>query len=195
MKDYQELYMSIQKLVSDQEFDININIPVTGVTYGECLEINKKISNTHLSPISFSDTRIIYPHVTLRMGTVSPGALGKIFEKLSDYVPTLKPITLIPQPVILKEPNRNYYFSEIYDERLIAISKDLYGLLETEIIKSEFRSDKDNIHHISLGYKNEEDIVAQVLGMKLSEFVADRINVSVKGSNGVCLGSLKTIPL
>lgn len=196
MKDIEKLSNSLQLLKNHEEVDININIPVSGVTLFECKEYNKIICFSNKTDLTFDDTRLIFPHVTLRMGTVKSGEFEKVLIKLNKLFENVKVMELVPKPIILKPPADKYYFSEIYDERLLSISSEIDSLLETELKEAEFGLCKDNVHHITLGFKNATDLnVAPIIGKSLCPFVADRIQISIKGQNGVCIGVLKTFYL
>lgn len=193
MKDIDQLANSLLRLQKQKQFDININIPVNGKAYLDCLRLNQIVCQTNNSPIAFSNNGLIFPHVTLKMGTVNCGCFDSIIAKLGDFAKRCTVMSLTPSPVILKTPANKYYFSEIADERLLAITSELDQLLSDEMQVSRFPLSKDNLHHVTLGYKYPEDTtVASVIGQCVAPFVADRMHVSVMGGFGVCIGVLKT---
>ena len=78
MKDIDQLAIALYQLKKLEDVDININIPVINDTLRDCVKLNKKIISVNKSPISFHGNRLIFPHVTLKMGTVKNGC----FENL-----------------------------------------------------------------------------------------------------------------
>lgn len=193
MTDLEQLAHSLSLLSKQEEFDININIPVIENTLVESISLNKIISKTNTNPITFTDQRLIFPHITLKMGTVKKGKFNNILAKMSALSCNLKKIPITPNPVIIKAPANKYYFSEINNEELLAISAELDKLLDEDMIASRFPLSKDNLHHITLGYKYQNDLqIAPVIGEKLTPFIADRIQISIMGKFGVCIGTLKT---
>ncbi len=196
MKDIDQLAIALYQLKKLEDVDININIPVINDTLRDCVKLNKKIISVNKSPISFHGNRLIFPHVTLKMGTVKNGCFENLLFKLNDFAKNIKPMDLSFQQVILKSPANNYYFCEVDDDRLIALSKDLDILLNDEMSLPKFPLSKDNLHHVTLGYKYPDDLeIAPIIGELIASFRADRIQVSVKGKFGVCIGVLKTFNL
>lgn len=196
MKDIEQLASSLYKLKQQEEFDININIPITNKAYTDCIALNKEILQTNNSPIQFNDRQLIFPHITLKMGTVNSGCFEDIILKLGDFLKDYKVMNLSPLPIILKAPANKYYFSEIDDDRLIELSKKLDELLKDDMKSPRFPLSKDNLHHITLGYKYPDDLVlSPIIGKTLSPVTADRIQVSIMGKFGVCIGVLKTFYL
>ena len=196
MKDIDQLAIALYQLKKLEDVDININIPVINDTLRDCVKLNKKIISVNKSPISFHGNRLIFPHVTLKMGTVKNGCFENLLFKLNDFAKNIKPMDLSFQPVILKSPANNYYFCEVDDDRLIALSKDLDILLNDEMSLPKFPLSKDNLHHVTLGYKYPDDLeIAPIIGELIASFRADRIQVSVNCKFGVCIGVLKTFNL
>ena len=196
MKDIDQLANALYQLQNQEKFDLNINIPVYGKTYLDCVRLNGIVYKVNKSPIVFDNNGLIFPHITLKMGTVNCGCFDSVIAKFGDFVKNYKAMTLKPSPVILKYPANKYYFSEIKDDRLIAISAALDELLTAEMQASRFPLTKDNLHHITLGYKSSDDVnIAPIIGESLTQFVADRVQVSVMGKFGVCIGVLKTFYL
>lgn len=194
MNDCKQLLEALRCLDAGEPFEININIPVSGKSYFQCVQINRDIVNAGQQSIAFDD-RLIYPHVTLKMGCVLNGQLDGVLNELDSYFKTVSCFELTPRQVILKQPQNNYYFAEIFNERLMSISSDLNKLLEGKMQAHRFTLSKDNLHHITLGYKFSRDQAEDVLGRQIDAFIADRIAVSISGKFGVCLGSLKTYHL
>lgn len=196
MKDIEQLANLLYQLKKQEKFDININIPVNSKTYLDCVRLNGIIHKTNRSPIVFDEHGLIFPHVTLKMGTVNCGCFDSIITKLGDFIKNCKVMNLTPSPVILKSPANKYYFSEIQDDRLITISSALDNLLTDEMQVPRFPLSKDNLHHITLGYKYSDDVsIAPIIGQNVAPFTADRVQVSAMGKYGVCLGVLKTFYL
>ncbi len=196
MKDAEQLANSLYQLKKKEEFDININIPVAGKAYDECIALNKIIKETNNSPVFFNADRLIFPHITLKMGTVNRGCFENILNKLDGFTGGTEAIELTLQPVILKEPAKKYYFGEIDEQRLLDLSNDLDKLLSGDMKAPRFPLSQDNLHHVTLGYKYPDDPeIAPVIGKMISAFTADRIQVSVMGKFGVCIGVLKTFYL
>ena len=196
MEDIEQLLNSLYNLINQEAFDININIPVTDKAYKKCISLNNSIVETNDSPIRFNNRRLIFPHVTLKMGTVNSGHLENIIFKLENFITEIKSMELNPLPVILKAPANKYYFSEIDDDRLITISKKLDELLKDDMTFPRFPLSKNNLHHITLGYKYADDLkIAPVISDTIAPFIADRIQISIMGKIGVCIGVLKTFYL
>lgn len=193
--DCKQLLYSLKSAKNGEAFQININIPVTGNAYFQCVEINGDIVGLGQDSIAFGGDRLIYPHVTLKMGDVLNGDIETVLKSLADYTRNLSRFTLAPQPVILKPTANKYYFAEIADERLLNMSSELDKLFEGKIQAHRFALSESNLHHITLGYKYAEQPTADVLGRQVDEFTVDRIAVSVAGKFGVCLGTLATFPL
>lgn len=194
MKDIEQFLQSIQALTSQEAVDININIPVIGKTLNDCLIYNREISSCHKNPITFSPLRFTFPHVTIKMGTVNPGKFDSVLAKLNQL--KFHSIQLLPQPVILKAPGNKYYFSEIDNSDLLELSAHLDDLLKDEMQTPKFPLSKDNLHHITLGYKYPDtSVIASVIDKIVNPFTADKIQVSIMGKFGVCLGVLKTFYL
>ena len=184
------------KLLSGENCGVNIHIPVTGEAFRQCTELNRTIAKEHRTPIVFGSTDFVFPHVTLKMGLVRGGKLPDVLQKLEAFTQDLSSMQIALCPVILKEPVNKYYFCEADDPRLIALSAALDELLAEEIIPGKFRLCKENLHHVTLGYKQDPATpAASVLGEKVVPFTANRIQVSVKGDYGVCLGVLKSYEL
>ena len=196
MNDIITLSNSLYKLSKSEEFDLNINIPVVGTALKECLAINRKMQEESFTPIAFNENRLIFPHVTLKMGTVNQGCFETLLLKITKYLKKIMPLELSPLPIILKEPDSKYYFSEIYSEDLLAISRELNDLLGLEMKPARFSPSESNLHHITLGYKSADtNVIQSVLGTRIDRFVADRVQLSVMGKYGVCIGVLKTFYL
>ncbi len=193
MKDIEQYADSLYKLKKLEEFDININIPVVNQAFLDCIKYNTEILKTHNTPILFSNNRLIFPHITLKMGTVKSGHFENIIIKLGNLITKYNQMNLSPSPIILKPPANKYYFSEINDDKLIALSMELDELLKDDMKLPRFPLSKDNLHHITLGYKFPEDTeLAPIIGQNVKSFIADRIQVSIMGKFGVCIGVLKT---
>lgn len=194
MKDIEQVFQSIKALTYQEAVDININIPVIGEALDDCLIYNREISSCHKNPITFSSLRFTFPHVTIKMGTVNPGKFDSVLVKLSQF--KFYTIPLSPQPVILKAPGNKYYFSEINNCDLLELSAHLDDLLKDEMQPPKFPLSKDNLHHITLGYKYPDtSMVASVIDKIVHPFTADKIQVSIMGKFGVCLGVLKAFYL
>ena len=196
MKDLITLSHMLYKLSKDEETDINIHIPVSGKAQEECLNINNLLWSLVATPIVFGAEKLIYPHVTVKMGTLRAGAIENVLKKIDEFSKSLSIFEITPNPVILKMPAGKYFFSEIEDDRLLSISELLDEILMEDIKPSKFTLSKENLHHITLGYKfADSEVPSSVLGEKISPFLADRIQVSVMGKYGVCVGTLKTFYL
>lgn len=196
MKDLEQLISSLTLMNEGREFDININIPVSGGAFYDCLKVNGEICASHFSPISFGGERLIFPHVTLKMGTVVAGKADEITERLCKVAASVSAFTLTPQPVILKAPENKYYFSEIDDGGLAALGSVVEEALKDCMTAARHPLGRDNLHHITLGYKAEEDTAtADVIGKKIRPFTADRFLISIKGKLGVCVGTVRAFPL
>lgn len=196
MKDIEQLANSLYQLQKQERFDININIPIISNAYSDCVQLNGIVYKANRSPIVFDNNRLIFPHITLKMGTVNCGCFNSIITKLGDFIKEYNVMNLVPSPVILKSPANKYYFSEIVDDRLIAISSELDKLLKDEMQSPRFPLSKDNPHHITLGYKYSDDTnIAPIIGETVAPFNADRVQVSIMGKFGVCIGVIKTFYL
>ena len=196
MKDIEQLIGALSQLQKQKEFDININIPVKNQAFFDCIQLNNIICETNNSPIKFCNNSFIFPHITLKMGTVNSNCFENIIIKLGDFTKTCRAIRISPLPVILKSPANKYYFSEIDEDSLIGISAELDKLLKDEMQLPRFPLSKDNLHHITLGYKYPNDLeLAPVIGKTIAPFIAERIQVSIMGKFGVCIGVLKTFYL
>lgn len=181
---------------SNEYIDININLPVIDEGYYECLNINNMIRNNNNCTIDFSEKSIMYPHITLKMGRVKIEDLEVVFSILNEYFKDIKKMSFIGKNIIIKKPNKKYYFCEINDQRLMKISTDLNEILDQYMNKPEFLLNEKNLHHITLGNKDKTDIeINEVLDMKIENIITDKVCVSIKGKNGTCLGIIKTFYL
>ncbi len=193
MEHTHQLAHAVLQLAQQEEFGININIPVPDTALPTCQALNRTVCEVNTASISFDDTALIFPHVTLKMGVVERGRFGDVLQKVCAFSQTLAAFELAPDPVILKAPVGKYYFSEIEDERLLATSAALDELLREEMQPPRHPLSKANLHHITLGCKDPDDPqIAPIIGKMLPPFRADRIQISVLGERGVCLGVLKT---
>lgn len=196
MRDVEQFSNALYQLKRQEAFDVNINVPVHGKAYLDCVRLNGAVHKANKSPIVFDDNGLIFPHVTLKMGRVNCGCFNRIITKLGDFLRDYRVMELVPAPAILKSPANKYYFSEIVDERLIALSAELDKLLKDEMQLPRFPLSKDNAHHVTLGYKySDDETVAPIIGETVAPFTADRVQVSVMGRFGVCIGVLKTFYL
>ncbi len=196
MIDIEQYSNALYKLKKENEVEININIPVTSNAFLQCINLNEMIDKTSSTPIKFEKTRLIFPHVTLKMGTVKQNHFINLLIKLEEYFRDIKTFELFPRPVILKKPANKYYFSEIESNELIKISNDLDEILKEDMLPPRYALSKENLHHITLGYKYPEcDKISSVIGENIQPFNVDRIQVSIMGKYGVCIGVIKTYQL
>lgn len=195
MNDLQQLTISMQRLEKSQDVDINVNIPVTGDALSDCIKLNTLLAEETDTPITFNENRLIFPHITLKMGTLKGGRFQDVVKKVGDYASNIEAMELSPLPVILKQPANKYYFCEIDDSRLLSISNDLNELLCNDMNEPRFPLSKDNLHHVTLGCKNPDDNESDIIGKTISPFWADKIQISVLGRFGVCVGVLKSFQL
>ena len=115
---------------------------------------------------------------------------------VESFAKDLTKFSLRLMPTILKAPTNKYYFCEIYDEKLLDISAKLDGLLKEEMNPPRFPLTKDNLHHVTLGYKYPDcQTIAPVIGKTVQSFTVDKLQISIMGKFGVCIGVLKTFYL
>lgn len=193
MKDFETLNLAMENLKNLQgEARIDINIPVCGKAFFDCVQLNLKMLCSNASDISFEN--FCHPHVSLKLGKISSiNDLEQIMAILKKYFSKVTSKTLSCLPLLLKQPAQEYYFCEIEDEKLMEISRDLDVLLADFMQPPKHPICKENLHHITIGYRNlDMKICDEVLGQKVSDFCFDRVCISLVGNHGVCMGTLKT---
>lgn len=192
MKDLEMLNKLVEDLMNGEGAKIDINIPVCGQAFFECVKLNEKMCKQKMSDIRFRE--FCHPHISLKMGQISSVEdLEKIFQILDKYFAGVRGGGVSALPLILKKPAEEYYFCEVDDARFIDMSSQLDKLLCDLMLPPKHPLGKDNLHHITIGYRTEGMKVCQsVLGETIPPFSFDRVCVSLVGEHGVCLGAVKT---
>lgn len=83
MKDFEMLCELVKSLKNGEGAKIDINIPVCGQGFFDCVKLNEKMCQQKMSDISFRE--FCHPHISLKIGQISSVEdLEKIFQILKN---------------------------------------------------------------------------------------------------------------
>lgn len=172
---------------------INIHIPIRGKLFSDCLEINKIINQKEKSAIDFSATSLQIPHLTLLMGTVyNKESLDNIFNTVAELSNKINPFVLPITNPYIKQPNNKYLFIDVKDNGTLEdFQNQLKRKINTEIECSRFGGINFE-PHITLGYCASKFEKPMNFNLSIGEINIDAIEISLSGSKGSCIGSLRT---
>lgn len=175
---------------------LNIHFFLNKNLLNYCIEINRYLKKNYgkLNLVNFSNTSIIYPHITMSMGYYrNSEELGQLLiqlEKIADELPE----------IILKPKNIEYlsfstyslkYLSLFFEEenKLQLLKKDIHTRLEKNY-SSKIEWDFLNARpHVTLAVFRKELPYENII--EIPELKIDRIGISLAGSRGTCLGTIK----
>lgn len=178
---------------------LNIHFFLNKNLLNYCIEINRYLQKKYgkLNLVSFSNTSIIYPHITMSMGYYrNPEELGQLLIQLEKIANELPEIILTPKNIeyLSFSTYSLKYLSLFFKEEneLQLLKNNIHSRLE-EIYSSKLEWNfLDARPHVTLAVfkkKHSYENITKII--EKPELKIDRIGISLAGSRGTCLGTIK----
>lgn len=174
--------------------DVNINIPISGHLLKYIKNINKVIVKAGNGDINFFDCNKVFPHITLVCGRVSDKNLKKVIYLVEECSKKSSKFNYTISAPYLVRPHKKFCFINIIDyDKIYSIKKDLDNKIDGLIKYNKFGT-PDTFPHITIGYIRKKIDIHNFDGYaKMS--IARKINISMIGKRGVCIGFLNSFNL
>ena len=165
---------------------ININLPLTGKTKKEIVELNEYFVSNFNSDIIFSSNGA-YPHITLLMGEVKEEYIESISKEIA-LITKHKKIDSIQLSTLYKPSiSSSYHFIKIGNPKeIISLRKSIYERINQTIELS----DHGGVHtepHITVAYTESFQGDISTTCFKATNWSPEAVAISKVGNKGTCI--------